>query len=85
MDMVPDEIAISALPGDGRCAWLSRGRLIRLAITGAELVYGFDPVVRPEYKKIFCIGDCTKKLAKARGYVHVPGCPPRRKDLIRFL
>ena len=60
-------------------------KLGTLAITGAELVYGFDPVVRPEYKKIFCIGDCTKKLAKARGYVHVPGCPPRRKDLIRFL
>jgi Rne/Rng family ribonuclease len=34
--MLPDEIVISALPGDGRCAWLDRGRLIRFAISGDE-------------------------------------------------
>lgn len=56
-----------------------------LAITGAELVYGFDPVVRPEYGKVICIGDCTKKLARERGYVHVPGCPPGREDLLNRL
>jgi uncharacterized protein (DUF362 family) len=64
---------------------ISAVKLGRLAITGAELVYGFDPVVRPEYKKVICIGDCTKKLAKEGGYAHVPGCPPQRRDFIDLL
>lgn len=64
---------------------ISAVKLGRLAITGAELVYGFDPVVRPQYGKIVCIGDCTKRLAKEEGYIHVPGCPPRRRDFIDIL
>jgi hypothetical protein len=68
--------------GDPISSCLSTVKLGKLAITGAELVYGFDPVVRPQYGKVICIGDCTKKLAKERGYVHVPGCPPQRRDFI---
>jgi hypothetical protein len=64
---------------------ISAVKIGRLAITGAELVYGFDPVFRPQYGKIVCIGDCTKRLAKDEGYIHVPGCPPRRRDLIDIL
>jgi uncharacterized protein (DUF362 family) len=61
---------------------VSAVKLGRLAMTGGELVYGFDPVIRPRYGRVICIGDCTGKLAKEKGYVHVPGCPPLRKDLV---
>lgn len=66
-------------------SFVSAVKLGTLAFTGAELVYGFDPVVRPEYKKVICIGDCTKKLARERGYAHVPGCPPSRRDFMDIL
>jgi uncharacterized protein (DUF362 family) len=71
--------------GDPISSFLSTVKLGKLAITGAELVYGFDPVVRPQYGKVICIGDCTKRLAKEMGYVFVSGCPPSRKDLIDIL
>jgi uncharacterized protein (DUF362 family) len=63
-------------------SFLSMCKLMKLAATGAEFVYGFDPAFRPEHRKIVCIGDCTKKLAKEKGYTHVPGCPPDRKNLL---
>jgi uncharacterized protein (DUF362 family) len=57
-------------------------KLMRLAVTGAEFVYGFDPKFRHKHRKVVCIGDCTKKLAKEKGCTHVPGCPPDRKALL---
>lgn len=41
----PDQIAVSALPGDVRAAWLASGRLLRLALTGPEPTLGPGDIV----------------------------------------
>lgn len=70
---------------DLRSSAASMRKLMRLAISGAEFVYGFDPEFRAEHGKVVCIGDCTKKIAREKGYTHVPGCPPDRKALLEKL
>lgn len=67
---------------DLRASFSGFCKFMKLSITGAELVYGFDPQFRHEHRKVLCIGDCTKKLAKEKGYSHIAGCPPNRKNLI---
>ncbi|RLC09139.1 MAG: hypothetical protein DRH43_08800, partial [Deltaproteobacteria bacterium] len=60
-------------------------KLLRYALTGAEIVFGSKPHFVPEYKQVICIGNCTKKLAKENGYIHVPGCPPTKEEMVSSL
>ena len=60
-------------------------KLFKHSIKGAEFVFGSEPKFIPTYKKIICIGNCTKRLAQEKGYVHIPGCPPSKEDITRYL
>jgi len=60
-------------------------KLLKYAIQGADFVFGSSPQFDENKKNIICIGDCTKELAKTKGFLHVPGCPPLRSDLGRYL
>ena len=60
-------------------------KLLKYAITGAEILFGSKPRYRHEYKDVICIGNCTKKVAKENGYIHIPGCPPTKDDMLRYL
>lgn len=60
-------------------------KIICYAIRGAEIMLGCESKVLPESKKVICIGDCTKKLAKNNGYLHIAGCPPTRREILRML
>ena len=46
---------------------------------------GLNPQWRKEHPTVICIGECTRRLAKEGGYIHVPGCPPRPGDLNEYL
>jgi len=60
-------------------------KLMKYAITGAEIIFGSKPYYEHEYKDVICIGNCTKKIAKENRWLHVPGCPPTKDDMLRFL
>jgi hypothetical protein len=54
------------------------------AFSGAEVILGCNNVL-PDSKKVICVGDCTKKLAKKYDYIHIPGCPPKKQDILKRL
>jgi hypothetical protein len=60
-------------------------RLFKYAFTGLEIVYGAKPHFIPKYKRVVCMGNCIKKLARENGYAHIPGCPPTKEDMLRYL
>lgn len=57
------------------------GKLLFCAIKGTDFVFGSLAEYEDCGRTVVCFGNCTKKLAKEKGYRHVPGCPPTRKDL----
>lgn len=64
---------------------LASSRLARHAFEGAEVVFGREPEFHAASKRVICVGDCTGDLAMEEGYIHIPGCPPSKKDLVRLL
>lgn len=70
---------------DFRYATLMKLKLFRYAITGAEIVFGSKPHFEARYKNTICIGNCTKKLAKQNDYIHIPGCPPTKEQMLKCL
>ena len=60
-------------------------KLMKYAVTGAEIVFGSKSHLKREYNQVICIGNCTEKLSKEKGYLHVPGCPPTKDDMLRYL
>jgi uncharacterized protein (DUF362 family) len=60
-------------------------KLLRYSIKGAEIVMGSHPAWRKEYSTVICVGNCTRRVAKEGGYVHIPGCPPTLDDLYDHL
>ena len=60
-------------------------RLLYYSIAGADLIFGSKPEYEALSRRVICIGDCTKGIAKANGYRHVPGCPPTLSQLMRYL
>jgi hypothetical protein len=56
-------------------------KLLAYSIKGAEIVMGSHPKWRKEYSTVICVGNCTRRVAKEGGYVHIPGCPPTLDDL----
>ena len=59
-------------------------KLLKYALTGAEVLFGLNPHFEVKYKNVICIGNCTKKLAKEKGYHHIPGCPPTKEEMLRY-
>lgn len=57
-------------------------KLLNLSIKGAELLMGKDPIWRKEYATVICVGECTRRLAKADGFIHISGCPPSTADFL---
>jgi len=58
---------------------------LKYAIISAETVWGSKAKFEPEYKNVISIGDCTRKLAKERGYTYIPGCPPTKQQMLKHL
>jgi len=59
-------------------------RLLRYTVTGAEIIMGSDPNFKATYKKVICVGNCTKKIARDNGYEYVPGCPPQKEQMLKY-
>jgi len=60
-------------------------KLLALSVTGAEILMGSEPHWRREHKTVICVGECTRRIAKEGGYIHVPGCPPTVNDFCDHL
>ncbi len=60
-------------------------KLLGYAIKGAEFVMGSHPEWQKEYGTVICVGNCTRRVAKEGGYIHIPGCPPTLDDLYDHL
>ena len=59
-------------------------KILKYAFTGAEIVIGSEPKFEARNKNVICIGNCTKKIAKEKGYKHIPGCPPTKGDMLKY-
>jgi uncharacterized protein (DUF362 family) len=68
-------------PGDIGSAFKIYRKLLIYAIKGTDIVFGALPEYEDCGRTVICFGNCTRKLAKEKGYRHIPGCPPTRKDL----
>jgi uncharacterized protein (DUF362 family) len=55
------------------------------AISGAEIIMGANPAWRRNYRTVICIGECTRRVAREGGFIHIPGCPPRPEDFYNNL
>jgi uncharacterized protein (DUF362 family) len=64
---------------------LAEAKLLPHLIKGAEIIMGLNPQWRQEYPTVICVGECTRRVAKEGGYIHIPGCPPRISDLYNNL
>ncbi len=60
-------------------------KLLIHSIKGAEIIMGFNPQWRKDYETVICIGECTRRIAKEEGVIHIPGCPPTLNDLKKNL
>ena len=71
-------------PNNLRYTILMYLKLLKYAFTGVEIVFGSNPELKQKYKKVICIGDCTRKLAKEKGYTNIPGCPPTKEEMLKY-
>jgi uncharacterized protein (DUF362 family) len=60
-------------------------KILVLALKGAEILMGSDPKWRKEYGTVICVGECTRRMAKRGGYIHIAGCPPSVDDFFNGL
>jgi uncharacterized protein (DUF362 family) len=61
---------------------LSAGvKLLPHSIKGAEIIMGKNPQWRQDYLTVICVGECTRRVAREGGFIHIPGCPPTLNDL----
>jgi len=59
-------------------------RLMRYAVTGADILIGSDPKLKTISPKVICVGNCTKEIACDNGYEYVPGCPPQKEQMLKY-
>lgn len=55
-------------------------KLLVHSIKGAEFIIGSNPKWQRNYETVFCVGNCTRKVAQEGGYTYIPGCPPTIND-----
>ena len=60
-------------------------KLLIHSIKGAEIIMGSNPQWRKDCETVICIGECTRRIAKEEGVIHIPGCPPTLNDLKKKL
>jgi len=63
----------------------AKGKLLAHLIRGAEIIMGSNPQWRKEHPTVICVGECTRRVAKEGGYIHIPGCPPTPSDFYNNL
>jgi len=62
-----------------------KGKLLFHALEGAEIIMGSNPHWRKSYQTVICVGNCTRRVAKEEGFIHIPGCPPSPDDFFDHL
>lgn len=72
-------------PGNICSTFKIYGKLLKYAIKGTDFVFGSLPEYDECGRTVVCFGNCTRKLARAKGYRHIPGCPPTSKELEEYL
>ena len=50
-----------------------------------DIIQGAHAEIPVTHGRIICLGDCTKGIAKEKGFLHIKGCPPKSKDIIEAL
>jgi len=50
-----------------------------------DLIRGRDAAIPSDAGRILCIGDCSWSVAERVGACHVPGCPPKPRDIIEAI
>jgi uncharacterized protein (DUF362 family) len=50
-----------------------------------DIIQGVHAEIPAKHGRIICLGDCTKGIAKEKGFMYVKGCPPNSKDIIEAL
>jgi len=60
-------------------------KMLRYAVQGADFVFGSEPMYDQRAPNVICIGECTKELAREKGYQHIPGCPSTDEEFTRNL
>ena len=50
-----------------------------------DIIQGLHPKIPEGHGRIICLGNCTKEIAKEKGFLHIKGCPPKSKDIIEVL
>ncbi len=55
-------------------------RLLVYSLQRAEILMGRHPEWRKESSTVICVGNCTRRVAKECGGIHIPGCPPTLRD-----
>jgi len=60
-------------------------KLIKLALTGADIVFGSKPSYMKRGKPLVCMGDCTRPLAEREQARYIPGCPPTIEQIAKHL
>ena len=43
---------------------------------------GLNPQWRQEYPTVICVGECTRRVAKEGGYIHIPDI---HRELVIFI
>ncbi len=65
---------------------ISAARFFLRACLGRIDIFGGNELEEfPAKSRVLAIGDCSRKIAKKRGYHFVPGCPPKVKHIIKSL
>ena len=53
---------------------------------GIHIVMGpAEPPADAEESTVVCVGDCSKEVAKRRGFAHIPGCHPDHRKIVAHL
>ena len=59
-------------------------KLLKYAVKGGEIMFGSEPEFDQRSPNVICVGNCTKKVAREKGYVFIPGCPPQKEQMLKY-
>jgi uncharacterized protein (DUF362 family) len=60
-------------------------KLARASLTGTDFIFGAKAEFDSKKRRIVCVGDCTRPVAREGDRVHVPGCPPSYDEILNAL
>jgi len=50
-----------------------------------HIVQGKNACIPPLKGRVICFGDCTRELSRKGGYTWIPGCPPKKEEVLEKL